>query len=67
MGIPELVSGLKNIQPMPIAAGAGMMSSRNEDITMNFNFAPGSVRNDGDIYALADVLEKRIARTLRQR
>jgi hypothetical protein len=34
---------------------------------MNFNFAPGSIRDDKDIYALAEAVEKRMTRTLRQR
>ena len=64
MGIDMLSDSFKNISPMvPVGAGGG----GGDNIVMNFNFAPGSVRGDGDIYALADQLEKRITRTLRQR
>jgi len=64
IGIGNWAEGLRNMRPMPVAgaAGGGTMGHH-----MIFNFGADSVRSDRDIYALAEAVEKRVTRTLRQR
>jgi tape measure domain-containing protein len=64
MGIGDFANSLSNMKPMGLdlsATGGGTVQ------IMNFNFGADSVRSDRDIYALAEAVEKRVTRTLRQR
>ena len=63
IGLGNFVDQLTGIKPMKL----GLEGTMGNVTVMNFNFAPGSIRDDKDIYALAEAVEKRMTRTLRQR
>jgi phage-related protein len=63
IGLGDFVNQLTGVKPMKL----GLEGTMGNVTVMNFNFAPGSIRDDKDIYALAEAVEKRMTRTLRQR